>query len=83
VTDVLVRSAEEDDLAAIAAITVATGQQEEWGGSNPACVRHLMAHGRFAVAEVAGRVSGFGAAQRIAAALMLDPRRAVPSPGQA
>jgi GNAT superfamily N-acetyltransferase len=67
VTDVLVRSAEEDDLAAIAAITVATGQQEEWGGTNPAYVRHLMAHGRFVVAEVAGRVSGFGAAQRIGA----------------
>lgn len=63
--DVHVRPADEDDLPAIAAISVATGQQDEWGGGNPAYVRHLMTHGRFLVAEVAGQVTGFGAAQRI------------------
>lgn len=62
--DVRVRPADEDDLPAIAAIAVATGQHDEWAGGNPAYVRHLMRHGRFVVAEVAGQVTGFGAAQR-------------------
>ena len=58
-----VRSAAESDLGAIAAITVATGQVEEWTAANPAYIRHLMQHGRVAVAELNGKVAGFGATQ--------------------
>jgi GNAT superfamily N-acetyltransferase len=65
VPDVHVRSADEGDLPAIAAIALATGQHEEWCGASPAYVRHLMTHGRFVVAEAAGQVTGFGAAQHI------------------
>ena len=66
-----VRAATEDDLAAIAAVAEATGQVEEWSGSDPAYVRHLLAHGQVLVAEhraTEGRamvVTGFGATLRI------------------
>lgn len=63
--DTQVRAAEERDFASTAAITLATDQHDEWAGGNPAYVRHLMNHGRVVVAEVAGRVTGFGATQRI------------------
>jgi hypothetical protein len=54
-------------VAAIAAVAVATGQLDDWGGNNPDYVGHLLAHGRVVVAEDAG----------------MDPPRAVPSPAQA
>jgi GNAT superfamily N-acetyltransferase len=65
VPDVMVRTAREADLAAIAAVTTATGQHDEWGGANPAYVRHLLEHGRVVVAELRGEVAGFGAVQQI------------------
>lgn len=63
--DVVVRPAGEADLAAIARVAAATGQHDEWGGGNPAYVRHLLAHGRVVVAELGGDVVGFGAVQDI------------------
>jgi hypothetical protein len=51
VTKLEVRAATEDDLGAIAAVAEATGQVEEWSGSDPAYVRHLLAHGKVMVAE--------------------------------
>jgi GNAT superfamily N-acetyltransferase len=67
VPDVLVRDAGEADLVVIATITTATGQHDEWGGANPAYVRHLMEHGRVVVAEYGAEVVGFGAVQQIGA----------------
>jgi GNAT superfamily N-acetyltransferase len=63
--DVRVRSATEGDFAAIAAVTIATGQHDDWGGSNPAYLRHLLRHGRVVVAELAGKVAAFGAVRQI------------------
>jgi GNAT superfamily N-acetyltransferase len=65
VPNVVVRPAGEADLAAIAQITTATGQHDEWGGANPAYVSHLLNHGRVVVAELGGAVVGFGAVQEI------------------
>lgn len=62
---VRVRAATEADLDAIAEIAIATGQHEEWAAANPAYIRHLMQHGQVEVAELAGKVAGFGATQRI------------------
>ena len=65
------RAATEDDLAAIAAVAESTGPAEEWSGTDPAYVRHLLAHGQVLVAErqaTGGQglvVTGFGATQRI------------------
>ena len=42
--EIAVRDAGTGDLTAIAAITVATGQDDDWGG-NPAYVEHLMRPG--------------------------------------
>jgi GNAT superfamily N-acetyltransferase len=67
VTNGHVRRAADTDLAAIARVAKATGQVEEWSGSDPAYVRHLLAHGRVAVAEQDGTVTGFGASYRIGA----------------
>ena len=69
-TKLEVRAATEDDLAAIAAVAEVTGQVEEWSGSDPAYVRHLLAHGKVLVAEqraagAQGTVTGFGATRRI------------------
>ncbi len=63
--DVNVRAAGEADLAAIAAVSIATGQHDDWGGANPAYVRHLLGHGRVVVTELGGEVVGFGAVQQI------------------
>ncbi|HVB42226.1 MAG TPA: GNAT family N-acetyltransferase [Streptosporangiaceae bacterium] len=60
-----VRAATEADLAAIAAIAQATGQDEDWQNVFPRYVRHVMAHGRFLVAERASVLTGYGAALRI------------------
>jgi GNAT superfamily N-acetyltransferase len=67
VTDVHVRDATPADLDAIGAVAAATGQVEEWSGSDPAYVTHLLAHGRVMVAEQDGGVTGFGATRRIGA----------------
>jgi GNAT superfamily N-acetyltransferase len=64
-TDPRIRDADDGDLDAIAQVALATGQDEEWSGSDPAYVRHLLAHGRVIVAEHAGEVAGFGATHRI------------------
>jgi GNAT superfamily N-acetyltransferase len=83
VTDIEVREAGEADLPAIAGVAHATGQDEEWGGTDPAYVRHLLAHGRVVVAVRGGSVTGFGATRQLgsgAAAvsmlcdLFVDPR---------
>lgn len=63
----LVRSATSADFAAIAAVTVATGQHDEWAGTNPAYLGHMLEHGRVVVAELGGQVAAFGAARRIGA----------------
>jgi GNAT superfamily N-acetyltransferase len=65
VPNVVVRPAGEPDLLAIAKITTATGQRDEWAGANPAYVSHLLSHARVVVAELSGDVVGFGAVQEI------------------
>jgi GNAT superfamily N-acetyltransferase len=64
----IVRAARQADLAAIAAIATATGQEDDWSATNPAYVGHLMAHGRVVVGELSGQVTGFGAVQQIGTA---------------
>lgn len=80
---VVVRAAALADLGAIAAVTVATDQHDDWAGANPAYVGHLMAHGRVVVAELEGSVAGFGAIRPIGSGtaavsmlcdLFVDPR---------
>jgi len=61
----LVRPAAEADLPAIAAIAMATGQDEDWEVVFPAYVRHVMARGRFLVAECGGAVTGYGGTMRV------------------
>jgi GNAT superfamily N-acetyltransferase len=56
-----VRPATPADLTAIAAVTAATDQLDDWAGGNPDYVRHLMSHGQVVVAELNGPVAGFGA----------------------
>ena len=65
VRDVTVRTATDDDLAAIATVMTAVGRDYEWGGGNPDYVRHLSGQGEVVVAEVAGTVAGFGATERL------------------
>ena len=64
-TKIETRAATTADLGAIAAVATATGQVEEWSGSDPAYVTHLLAEGRVVVAEDGGSVTGFGATRRI------------------
>lgn len=68
-SEVSVRPAAESDLAAIAGIAAAAGQHDVEGGGNPAYVRHLMEHGRVVVAELGGKVAGFGAVRQIGTGL--------------
>jgi hypothetical protein len=56
-----VRPAGPADLPGIAAVALATGQDEEWGGSDPAYMAHLLAHGTVLVGVAGGAVIGFGA----------------------
>ncbi len=63
------REAADADFAAIAGISIATGQHEEWTAANPAYIGHLMQHGRVVVAELGGKVAGFGAVQRLGTGL--------------
>jgi GNAT superfamily N-acetyltransferase len=92
VTNVRIRAAAHPDLDAIARVAAATGQVEEWSGSDPAYIGHLLAHGRVAVAERDGTVTGFGATRQIGAGpaavtvlcdLFVDPRFHGQGTGQA
>ena len=79
VAGIEVHEATPDDLDAIAAVALAAGQDEEWGGADPAYTAHLLAHGRVVVGISGGSVIGFGAVRQIGAVSMLcdlfvDPR---------
>ena len=65
VAGIEVRGAVPDDLPQIAAVALATGQDEEWGGADPAYVNHLLAHGNVVVALAGGSVVGFGATSQL------------------
>jgi GNAT superfamily N-acetyltransferase len=65
--EVRVRPASATDLKAIAEVSAATGQDDLWGGQNPAYITHLMDVGQVVVAELGGQVAGFGAVQQIGA----------------
>jgi GNAT superfamily N-acetyltransferase len=78
-----VRQAGLDDLPQIAAVALATGQGEEWGGADPAYVTHLLTCGRVVVGVSGGSVIGFGATRQLGAGaravsmlcdLFVDPR---------
>jgi len=62
-----VRAARPGDVPVIAAIAIATGQEDDWSGRNPAYVHHLMEHARVLVAEIGEQVAGFGAVERLGA----------------
>jgi GNAT superfamily N-acetyltransferase len=66
-TETLVRAATQADGPGIARVAVATGQDEEWSGSDPAYVAWLLANGRLLVAEHRGALAGFGATRQIGA----------------
>ncbi len=66
-TGTQVRAATEADAPAIASVAVATGQDEEWAGSDPAYLDWLLANGRLLVAIRDGALAGFGATRRIGA----------------
>ena len=83
VAEIMVREAVLADLPQIAAVALATGQDEEWGGAGAAYVTHLLAHGRVVVGVRGGRVVGFGATRVIGVGpgavsmlcdLFVDPR---------
>jgi GNAT superfamily N-acetyltransferase len=59
------RAATDGDIAAIAAIAKATGQQEDWDQAFPAYQRHVMSHGSLIVAEHGGTVAGYGATRLV------------------
>ena len=65
VTKIVVRDAVAADLASIAAVAVATGQEQEWGGADAGYVTHLLTHGRVVVGVNGGSVVGFGATRQI------------------
>jgi GNAT superfamily N-acetyltransferase len=65
VPEIEVREAVPADLPGIAAVALATGQDEEWGGADPAYTTHLLAHGSVVVGEMAGAVVGFGATRQL------------------
>ncbi len=71
------------DLPQIAAVAIATGQDEEWGGADPAYTAHLLAHGSVVVGVSGGAVIGFGATRQLGSGpgavsmlcdLFVDPR---------
>jgi hypothetical protein len=59
------RRATMGDFAAIAKVAVATGQDEEWAGADPAYLAYLLEHGTLLVAERDGSVTGFGTTRLI------------------
>jgi len=65
VAEIEVREAVLADLPQIAAVALATGQDEEWGGADPAYMTHLLALGRVVVGVTGGSVIGFGATRRL------------------
>jgi len=65
VTRIEVRDAVPADLPQIAAVALATGQDEEWGGADPAYMTHLLAQGSVVVGVLDGSVAGFGATRQI------------------
>jgi GNAT superfamily N-acetyltransferase len=62
---ITVRPAAPGDFPAIAKVAVATGQDEEWAGSDPAYLAYLLEHGTLLIAERDGCVTGFGATRLI------------------
>jgi GNAT superfamily N-acetyltransferase len=62
---ITVRPATPADFPAIAQVAVATGQDEEWAGADPAYLAYLLEHGTLLVAERDGSVTGFGATRLI------------------
>jgi GNAT superfamily N-acetyltransferase len=60
-----VREAVPGDLPGIAAVALANGQGEEWGGADPAYMAHLLAHGTVVVGVSGGSVAGFGATREL------------------
>ena len=81
--EIEVRAAAAADLPQIAAVARATGQDEEWGGADPAYMTHLLAHGSVVVGVAGGSVIGFGATRQIGGGsgaismlcdLFVDPR---------
>jgi GNAT superfamily N-acetyltransferase len=62
---ITVRPAGPGDFPAIAKVAVATGQDEEWAGSDPAYLAYLLEHATLLVAERDGSVTGFGATRLI------------------
>ena len=71
------------DLPQIAAVALAAGQVEEWGGAGAAYMTHLLAHGRVVVGVFDDSVVGFGATRAIGTGpaavsmlcdLFVDPR---------
>jgi GNAT superfamily N-acetyltransferase len=62
---ITVRPATPGDFPAIAKVAVATGQDEEWAGSDPAYLAYLLEHGTLLVAGRGGAITGFGASRLI------------------
>jgi GNAT superfamily N-acetyltransferase len=62
---ITVRPATAADFPAIAKVAVATGQDEEWAGSDPAYLAYLLEHGTLLVAGRDGAITGFGATRLI------------------
>jgi GNAT superfamily N-acetyltransferase len=62
---ITVRPATLGDFPAIAKVAVATGQDEEWAGSDPAYLAYLLEHGMLLVAGRDGAITGFGASRLI------------------
>ena len=62
---ITVRPATPRDFPAIAKVAVATGQDKEWAGSDPAYLAYLLEHGTLLVAGRDGAITGFGASRLI------------------
>jgi GNAT superfamily N-acetyltransferase len=56
-----IRDATEADVDSIAEVALAVGQDEEWGGADPAYAAHLLAHGHLVVACRDAVITGYGA----------------------
>ncbi len=63
--ETIVHNATRADLAAIATVATATGQDGEWAGADPAYLDYLLDAGRLVVAVTGGAVAGYGATRRI------------------
>jgi GNAT superfamily N-acetyltransferase len=70
---VRLRRARTDDVAAIGAIAIATGQSAPESAAQPQYVHHLLAHGEVVVAtDQQERVVGFGATRAVAGVVVLS-----------